>query len=249
MKRQNFFAPSNPFQDLEHRALVLEGPDRSKPAVFEGTNTEVHNWVLTNIMPSENHLFTIYMDEIMSYMSVPHFLEKTTKTHCRTGVYALSEKIPGEENSEKVNHPSHYNTGKIEVIDAIEDWKLGFNAGNAVKYIARAPHKGKNVEDLKKAAWYIAREIARLEGAIEEEAPKKGFRKIGSFGTGDDATLFIQSSGPKFSANQTHNLRLKVGEARKIGKCAVMVVENENDMGMYVWLSNEYPYGEIWLAE
>ena len=42
----------------------------------------------------------------------------------------------------KVNHPAHYNTGNIEVIDAIEDWNLGFNLGNVIKYVARADHKG-----------------------------------------------------------------------------------------------------------
>lgn len=65
----------------------------------------------------------------------------------------------------KVNHPAHYNTGKIEVIDAIEDWALGFNAGNAVKYVARAGKKdpAKLVEDLEKARWYLDREIERLK--------------------------------------------------------------------------------------
>ena len=60
-----------------------------------------------------------------------------------------------------VNHPAHYNVGKIEVIDAIEDWGLGFSLGNAIKYIARADHKGRPVEDLEKAVWYIRREIER----------------------------------------------------------------------------------------
>lgn len=64
-----------------------------------------------------------------------------------------------EQPVETVNHPNHYNVGKIEVIDAIEDWGLNFNLGNAVKYIARAPHKGKQEEDLKKALWYIQREL------------------------------------------------------------------------------------------
>ena len=63
--------------------------------------------------------------------------------------------------SNAVNHPAHYNVGKIEVIDAIEDWGLGFSLGNAIKYIARADHKGKPVEDLEKAVWYIRREIER----------------------------------------------------------------------------------------
>jgi hypothetical protein len=65
-----------------------------------------------------------------------------------------------------VDHPAHYNVGKIEVIAAIEDWSLGFNLGNAVKYIARCDHKGRPVEDLQKALWYLAREIARRKEAI-----------------------------------------------------------------------------------
>ncbi len=69
-----------------------------------------------------------------------------------------------EENSTKndpVNHPSHYTDGKIEVIDFIEDKKLDFHLGNAVKYISRAGKKNpdKKIEDLEKAIWYIQREI------------------------------------------------------------------------------------------
>lgn len=62
-----------------------------------------------------------------------------------------------------VDHPKHYNAGRIEVIDAIEDWKLGFHLGNVVKYVARAEHKGKPLEDLKKAQWYLNRAIEKLE--------------------------------------------------------------------------------------
>jgi hypothetical protein len=63
-----------------------------------------------------------------------------------------------------VDHPPHYNVGKFEVIDVIDDWSLSFNLGNVVKYVARAQHKGAELEDLEKAAWYIAREIARRKG-------------------------------------------------------------------------------------
>ena len=70
-----------------------------------------------------------------------------------------------ENKKEMVNHPSHYNMGKYEAIDVIEDWELGFNLGNTVKYISRAGHKDKDkvIEDLKKAAWYLDREIKRIE--------------------------------------------------------------------------------------
>ena len=64
-----------------------------------------------------------------------------------------------------INHPSHYTDGKIEVIDFIEEKQLNFHRGNAIKYIARAgkKNKEKEIEDLEKAAWYINREIQRLE--------------------------------------------------------------------------------------
>lgn len=71
---------------------------------------------------------------------------------------------------DNVNHPSHYTSGKIEVIDFIEDQKLPYHLGNVVKYVARAGKKDptKTVEDLKKAAWYLARYIQLLEtgGAV-----------------------------------------------------------------------------------
>jgi Protein of unknwon function (DUF3310) len=60
-------------------------------------------------------------------------------------------------------HPAHYNKGKYEVIDVIEDWKLGFNLGNVVKYLARADHKGTPTADLYKSLFYLNREIASRE--------------------------------------------------------------------------------------
>ena len=63
------------------------------------------------------------------------------------------------ENTNNVNHPNHYNKGKYEVIDVIEDWNLGFHLDNAIKYIARAPYKGKFKEDIEKAIWYLQRKI------------------------------------------------------------------------------------------
>jgi hypothetical protein len=62
--------------------------------------------------------------------------------------------------TDPVNHPSHYTRGGIETINVIEAWQLGFCLGNAIKYISRAGHKGDVLEDLKKARWYIEREIA-----------------------------------------------------------------------------------------
>lgn len=62
---------------------------------------------------------------------------------------------------DRVNRPGHYTFGSVEVIDAIEAWGLGFHLGNVVKYIARADHKGSRSEDLKKARWYLDRQIKK----------------------------------------------------------------------------------------
>ena len=61
-----------------------------------------------------------------------------------------------------VNHPAHYKVGGIEVIDFIESKNFGYNLGNVIKYVSRADHKGNKLEDLKKAQWYLTREINNL---------------------------------------------------------------------------------------
>lgn len=71
--------------------------------------------------------------------------------------------VQGAPPKETVNHPPHYNAhpSGVECIDVVEH--MTFNLGNAVKYIWRADRKGNQIEDLKKAAWYVNREIERLE--------------------------------------------------------------------------------------
>lgn len=59
---------------------------------------------------------------------------------------------PSPVQADMVDHPPHYNQGKIEVADFIEDQGLDFFGGNVVKYVVRAPHKGNALEDLKRPA-------------------------------------------------------------------------------------------------
>lgn len=83
-------------------------------------------------------------------------------------------------SSETVNHPAHYGgaDNPYEAIKVIEAWSLGFCLGNCVKYICRAGKKlpsgpglypdspmrrAQTLEDLRKALWYLQREIAQLE--------------------------------------------------------------------------------------
>lgn len=89
-------------------------------------------------------------------------IEKPMKAKAVANIIA---KVP----EDMVNHPKHYG-GKdnpYEVIKVIDAWKLNFNLGNAVKYIARAEYKGDVLEDLKKASWYLQHEIEKLEADID----------------------------------------------------------------------------------
>jgi len=71
----------------------------------------------------------------------------------------------GEEHmTDVVNHPPHYKDGGIETIDFIEAKKFNYNLGNVIKYLTRAGKKSEcPIEDLKKAQWYLGREISNLE--------------------------------------------------------------------------------------
>lgn len=62
-----------------------------------------------------------------------------------------------------INSPPHYKVGGIETIDFIEAKNLGYNLGNVVKYISRAEHKDKKLDNLKKAQWYLNRAVSKLE--------------------------------------------------------------------------------------
>jgi hypothetical protein len=77
-----------------------------------------------------------------------------------------------ENNKEMVNHPEHYGGSEnvYEAIKVIENWDLDFHLGNTVKYISRAGKKGtdKELQDLKKALWYLERKIKNLENNISK---------------------------------------------------------------------------------
>lgn len=89
-----------------------------------------------------------------------HFEPKEHSQNCTISDREFKNKDYGFDEIDMVNHPQHYQHG-IEPIEFIESHNLNFNLGNAVKYIARAPYKGKELEDLKKAKWYLEREIKR----------------------------------------------------------------------------------------
>ena len=86
------------------------------------------------------------------------FPDKETSDMNDRHLEALRKKLAGEDI---INNPSHYTQyNGLEVIDLTE--QMNFNRGNVIKYVARAAFKGSELEDLKKAEWYLKREIARL---------------------------------------------------------------------------------------
>jgi hypothetical protein len=77
---------------------------------------------------------------------------------------------------DSVNHPKHYNINwkgekAIETFDYISSWCMNYAQGNVVKYVSRYPYKGKSVEDLKKARWYLDKLIAEEEEKRVSERP------------------------------------------------------------------------------
>lgn len=114
-----------------------------------GPNIAIDKW-LADVEAIDGRTWTI--DDSYVFYSLPDESEEPQKTL-----------------DDKVNHPSHYTYGDIEVIDFIEqvtkDYKpeLAFAIGNAIKYISRANRKN-GKEDLDKARWYLNRAFEKWEG-------------------------------------------------------------------------------------
>ncbi|MCG1507232.1 DUF3310 domain-containing protein [Staphylococcus epidermidis] len=132
--------------------VQIEGVYRltgSKTEPKTGSNLAIDKW-LADVEAIDGRTWTI--DDCYDFYSLPNENEETKKTL-----------------DDKVNHPSHYTYGEIEIIDFIEqvtkDYKpeLAFAIGNAIKYISRANRKN-GKEDLDKARWYLNRAFEKWEG-------------------------------------------------------------------------------------
>lgn len=78
-----------------------------------------------------------------------------------------AKQLSSSSSHDPVDSPAHYTAGGIETIDYIEAKELNYHLGNVVKYVSRAGKKNEMLEDLKKAKWYLNREIQRLEKSSE----------------------------------------------------------------------------------
>lgn len=118
-------------------------------------NEEGNNTAIIESMPFQR--YTVTDDNYFDYWN--DYMENKTEY---IGIKRQSNDVQQRKRNDTVNHPSHYNYGEIEVIDFIEQVTQHYNAnvayhiGNAIKYLARSPHKN-GKEDVEKAKWYIER--------------------------------------------------------------------------------------------
>ena len=112
--------------------------------------------------------YTYLGDNAQSYTENGRRWYGDDEVKCIEDLIILWEEEQVETSKEKVNHPIHYNKhpSGVECITITEH--MGFNLGSAVKYIWRADLKNDAMEDLKKAAWYIDREIKRRENQNDQ---------------------------------------------------------------------------------
>lgn len=87
----------------------------------------------------------------------------TGRFYCETCLREEREQVEGS----MIDNPKHYTDGGIETIDFIRAKKLGFELGNVVKYVSRAGKKCSEIEDLKKAQWYLTSYIKQMESVHE----------------------------------------------------------------------------------
>ena len=161
---------------------------------YSDADEKIVNGLIANMIGSEYHGVKPMDEWSDDELNWAHDMmnKMTEKTDSRTSLKGYGDIVSTEElqkpkaktkkNDESVNHPSHYNTGSIEVIDFIEDLGLdiGFCLGNAIKYISRAGKKDKEktVEDIKKAQWYLSRWLDAMRKEVQE-------------------SMYIEYSGPR----------------------------------------------------
>jgi hypothetical protein len=122
------------------------------------TASESRKAVLDRTMPKKLFVQPQHLDDALKLLGGK--LKVTPRNFTKAEIDALDADTP-----DLVNHPPHYKAGGIETIDFIEAKDLNFRLGNVIKYVARAEKKGNPLEDLKKAQFYLNREIATRERA------------------------------------------------------------------------------------
>lgn len=122
----------------------------------ESMNKKTVKWNRNgNLELNDGHEIKVPDELLESNSNLVDYVSDEIKKH-------QSNDLQQRKRNDTVNHPSHYNYGDIEVIDFIEQVtqhynpNVAYHIGNAIKYLARSPHKN-GKEDVAKAKWYIER--------------------------------------------------------------------------------------------
>lgn len=136
---------------------MFEQTGKGRPAVNCPTCRAELNEPKKKISPNDNQSEKV--NEVAPVISKTETTKYYITADSVKGLYDVTTNKKPDCVSNAIDHPSHYNRGKIEVIDFIEDQGLSFHLGNVIKYVTRAGSKGDKLEDLKKARWYLDRYI------------------------------------------------------------------------------------------
>jgi hypothetical protein len=135
-------------------------PDAKHAEVSSALGIDIkYLYVIKNKLKTTGRLPTtpaVPLTTITTRESISTMLEPTYRGKIRM---EAPERMTVSATPDSINHPAHYTAGGIETIDFIEAKKLNYNLGNVIKYLTRADHKGNKLEDLRKAQWYLTREI------------------------------------------------------------------------------------------
>ena len=138
--------------------------DQTRKYLASDPNTSAE-YLMKTLGVSKNYAYVLLSKARKLNNKAENILQSVAAAKFKERVEALGVTIIEtiDKQPDPVNNPAHYTTGGIETIDFIEAKKLNYNIGNVVKYITRADHKGNKLEDLRKAQWYLSREIAALK--------------------------------------------------------------------------------------
>lgn len=136
---------------------MFEQTGKGRPTVNCPTCRTELNKPKKKVSPNDNQSENV--NEVAPVISKTETTESYITADSVKDLYDVTTDKKSNRITNVIDHPSHYNRGKIEVIDFIEDQGLSFHLGNVIKYIARAGSKGDKLEDLKKARWYLDRYI------------------------------------------------------------------------------------------
>ena len=135
-------------------------PDAKHAEVSSALGIDIkYLYVIKNKLKTTGRLPTNPAVPLTTFTTDKSFKALLEPTYNRKIRMEAPERMTVSATPDLVNQPPHYTAGGIETIDFIEAKKLNYNLGYVIKYLTRADHKGNKLEDLRKAQWYLTREI------------------------------------------------------------------------------------------